>query len=119
MILTESDRKLDIVLSLEVDDEELIKRLSGRRICSKCDATYHLIFNPPKEDKICDKCEGKLYQCEDDTPDAIINRLIVDKRQTQPLVGYYIKKGLLQTIDGEGNISKIFEDIKEVLERYD
>ncbi len=117
MILTEANRKLDVILNIQVDDEELIRRISGRRTCSSCGATYHIMNKPPKNYEICDTCGGKLYQREDDKPDAIRKRLIVDK--TQLLVEYYSKKGLLQTIDGEGSISQIFEDIKKVLKRYD
>jgi adenylate kinase len=119
MILTESNKKLDVVLNIDVDDEELIKRLSGRRVCASCGMSYHMIFNPPKEDEICDKCKGKLYQREDDKPEAIRNRLIVYKKQTQPLIEYYTRKGLLRTVDGGKNIPEIFEDIKKILEKYD
>ncbi len=119
MILTESNKKLDVVLNIEVDDEELIKRLSGRRVCASCGMSYHMIFNPPKEDEICDKCKGKLYQREDDKPEAIRNRLIVYKKQTQPLIEYYTRKGLLRTVDGGKDIPEIFEDIKKILEKYD
>ncbi len=118
MILTESGKKLDAVLNISVDDEELIKRLSGRRMC-KCGASYHIVFNPPEKDEICDLCKGKLYHREDDMPGAIRNRLIVYKKQTQPLIEYYNKKGVLRTIDGGKDISGIFEEIKKVLENYE
>ncbi len=118
MILTESNRKLDAVLNISVDDEELIKRLSGRRMCA-CGASYHMVFNPPKDDEICDLCKRKLYQRDDDKPDAIRNRLIVYKKQTQPLIEYYNKKSLLKTLDGGRDISQIFEDLKKVLEKYE
>jgi adenylate kinase len=119
MILTESNKKLDVVLNIDVDDEKLIKRLSGRRVCASCGMSYHMIFNPPKEDEICDKCKGKLYQREDDKPEAIRCRLIVYKKQTQPLIEYYTRKGLLRTVDGGKGIPEIFEDIKKILEKYD
>ncbi|VVB91024.1 Adenylate kinase [uncultured archaeon] len=119
MILTESNKKLDVVLNIDVDDEELVKRLSGRRVCSSCCMSYHMIFNPPEEDEICDKCKGKLYQREDDKPEAIRNRLIVYKKQTQPLIEYYTRKGLLRTVDGGKDIPEIFEEIKKILEKYD
>ncbi|VVB97310.1 Adenylate kinase [uncultured archaeon] len=118
MILTESNKKLDIVLNIDVEDEELIKRLSGRRMCA-CGASYHVLFNPPAEDETCDRCKGKLYQRDDDKAEAIKNRLIVYKKQTQPLIEYYNKKGILQEIDGGKDIKAIFEDIKKVLEKYD
>ncbi len=119
MILTESNKKLDVVLNIDVDDEELVKRLSGRRVCASCGMSYHMIFNPPKEDELCDRCKGKLYQREDDKPEAIRNRLIVYKKQTQPLIEYYARKGLLRTVDGGKDIPEIFEDIKKILEKYD
>lgn len=118
MILTESSRKLDVVLNMDVDDEELIKRLSGRRMCA-CGTSFHIVFNPPEKEGICDACNGKLYQREDDKADAIRNRLVVYKNQTQPLINYYIEKGLLRRIDGSKDISSIFEDIQKVLEKYD
>ncbi len=115
MILTESNKKLDAVLNIAVDDEELIERLSGRRMC-KCGASYHVNFNPPLKDGVCNVCKGQLYQRDDDKPEAIKNRLIVYKKQTQPLIDYYNRKKLLRTIDGSKEISQIFEDIKSVLE---
>jgi len=118
MILTESNRNIDVVLNIDVDDEELIKRLSGRRMC-KCGASYHVIFNLPEKDGVCNLCKGKLYQREDDKEEAIKNRLIVYKKQTQPLIEYYKDKGLIRTIDGGQEILMIFEDIKKVLEQYD
>ncbi len=115
MILTESGKKLDAVLNISVEDEDLIKRLSGRRMC-KCGASYHVSFNPPKKDGVCDVCKEKLYQRDDDKAEAVRNRLDVYKKQTQPLIDYYDKKGILRTIDGGKDIPKIFENIKEVLE---
>ncbi len=115
MILTESDRKLDAILNISVEDEELIKRLSGRRMCS-CGASYHIVFNPSKDDEVCDMCKGRLYQRDDDKPEAIRNRLKVYKKQTQPLIEYYNRKGILRTIDGVKDISGIFEDIKNILD---
>ncbi len=118
MILTESGKKVDAVLNISVGDEELVKRLSGRRMC-KCGASYHVSFNPPKKDGVCDACKEKLYQRDDDKAEAVRNRLDVYKKQTQPLIDYYDKKGVLRTIDGENDIPRIFEDIKEVLEQYE
>ncbi len=118
MILTESNKKLDAVLNIDLEDEELIKRLSGRRMCA-CGASYHVIFNHPAEEGTCDRCKGKLYQRDDDKAEAIKNRLIVYKKQTQPLIEYYKKKGILQQIDGGKDIQAIFKDITKVLEKYD
>ncbi len=118
MILTESGRKLDVVLDIDVEEEELIKRLSGRRMCA-CGASYHVDFKPPGKEGICDVCKGKLYQREDDKADAIRNRLVVYKKQTQPLIDYYAGKGILRIIDGSKDISAISNDINKVLEKYD
>lgn len=117
MILTESGEMVDAVLNISVDDEELIKRLSGRRMC-KCGASYHIIFNPPPQEDVCNICKGKLYQREDDKPETIRNRLNVYKKQTQPLINYYANKKILKTIDGSKEIPQIFEEIKKVLEEY-
>lgn len=118
MILTESGEMVDAVLNISVDDEELIKRLSGRRMC-KCGASYHIIFNPPAQEDVCNICKGKLYQREDDKSETVRNRLNVYKKQTQPLINYYANKKILKTIDGSKEIPQIFEEIKEVLEEYD
>jgi adenylate kinase len=118
MILTESGEMIDTVLNVCVDDEELIKRLSGRRMC-KCGTSYHVFFNPPTQEDVCNVCKGKLYQREDDKPETIRNRLNVYKKQTQPLINYYTSKKILRTIDGSKEIPQIFEAIKDVLEEYD
>lgn len=118
MILTESGEMIDAVLNIFVDDEELINRLSGRRMC-KCGASYHVIFNPPAREDVCNVCKGNLYQRDDDKPETIRNRLNVYKKQTQPLINYYANKKILKTIDGSKDILQIFEEIKEVLDKYD
>jgi len=118
MILTESGEMIDAVLNISVDDEELINRLSGRRMC-KCGTSYHIIFNPPAQEDVCNVCKGKLYQRDDDKPETIRNRLNVYKKQTQPLINYYANKKILKTIDGSKDILQIFEEIKEVLDKYD
>ncbi|HEY9245782.1 MAG TPA: adenylate kinase [Candidatus Methanoperedens sp.] len=117
-ILTGSQRKIDVVLNIEVDDEDLVKRLSGRRMCT-CGASYHVIFNPPAREGICDKCKMPLYQRDDDKPEAIRNRLLVYKRQTQPLMEYYREKNILKSVNGGKDIDQIFEDIKKILENHD
>lgn len=118
MILTESGKKVDAVLNISVDDEELIGRLSGRRMC-KCGSSFHIIFNRPEKENTCNACKGKLYQRDDDKPEAIRNRLDVYKKQTQPLIDYYDRKKILRTINGSKEIAQIFEDIRNVLEEYD
>ena len=107
--------KLDVVLNIDVPDEELIKRLSGRRMCT-CGASYHIVCNPPKQEGICDLCGNKLYQRDDDKEEAIVNRLDVYKHQTQPLIDYYTKEGLMVTVKGTGGISEVFDEICSVLD---
>ncbi|MFU8767059.1 MAG: adenylate kinase [Candidatus Methanoperedens sp.] len=114
-ILDNTGKEIDVVLNIHVDDEELINRLSGRRMCS-CGASYHVLFNPPKKEGICDSCNGELYQRNDDTPETVKNRLAAYKKLTEPLIDYYNKKALLHTIDGGNDIPGIFGDIAKVLE---
>jgi adenylate kinase len=118
VILNEIDKPIDVVLNLEVPDEELIERISGRLICSNCGASYHRIFNPPKKAGICDICGGKLFQRADDKEEAVRNRLNVYKKQTEPLIDYYSKLGLLVTLDGTKDIDEVFEEIKAALAKF-
>lgn len=117
MILNEMDKKLDAVLNIDVPDDELIKRLSGRRMCT-CGASYHLLFNPPKQEGICDLCGNKLYHRDDDKEEAIMNRLEVYKNQTQPLIDYYTKEGMMVTVNGSAGISEVFAEISRVLDGF-
>ena len=87
-IMSELDREIDAVINIEVPEEELMNRLTGRRICEKCGTTYHLVFNPPKVDGICDIDGGKLYQREDDNPETVSNRLSVNVKQSKPCLLY-------------------------------
>jgi len=115
IILTEMDKKLDRVLNIDVPDKELIKRLAGRRMCS-CGASYHILFNAPKREGICDRCGKLLYQRDDDKEEAIMNRLEVYKHQTQPLIEYYTNEGLLMTVNGAASIAEVFNEISRVLD---
>ncbi|MBM7624002.1 adenylate kinase [Sporohalobacter salinus] len=114
-ILADLNIKLDTVLNIEVSEEEVVRRLSGRRICSECGASYHLEFNPPQDKNICDKCSGELYQREDDEPETIKERLEVYKEQTEPLINYYKEKGILKSINGEAVPQEVFTRIKQEL----
>jgi adenylate kinase len=107
--------KLDYVLNIKVDPDVLIGRAVGRRICKNCGATYHVTFNPPKVEGICDKCGGPLYQRADDTEETVANRIKVYMDETLPLIGYYGQKDLCVDIDGQRDISDVFEDIVKVL----
>lgn len=108
-------KALSRVILVNVDEDELVKRLTGRRVCEKCGAGYHVIFDPPKQEGVCDKCQGKLYQRDDDKESTIRNRLKVYNNQTAPLIEYYQKKQLLSMVDGMGSIEEIFGRISKAL----
>jgi len=109
-------KKLDVVIDIKVQDEELVARLAGRRMC-KCGASYHVKFNPPKRDGICDVCSGELYQRDDDTESSVKTRLVAYYNQTHPLIDYYTDKGLLHTVSGTGDIEDIFGEITVVIDK--
>jgi adenylate kinase len=114
-ILADLGKKMNYVINIEVDKDILMERLTGRRICKECGATYHLVFNPPKEEGVCDRCGGELYQRADDNEETVQNRLDVNIKQTQPLLAYYDDKGYLKNIDGQQDIDKVFDDIDVLL----
>lgn len=106
---------LDAVLDVNVDASILIRRIVGRRICKTCGATYHIDFNKPKKEGICDNCGTPLIQRADDTIETAGSRLEVYDKQTAPLLAYYEKQNLLKTVNGDQELNKVFEDIKAVL----
>ncbi|MCE5090009.1 adenylate kinase [Staphylococcus devriesei] len=114
-IMSELGRNIDAVINIEVPEEELMNRLTGRRICEKCGTTYHLVFNPPKVDGICDIDGGKLYQREDDNPETVSNRLSVNVKQSKPILEYYDNKGVLNNIDGAKDIDEVTKDVIDIL----
>ncbi|GAC41094.1 adenylate kinase [Paenibacillus popilliae] len=114
-ILTELGRKLDHVMNLSVDRDLLLARLTGRRICKSCGATYHVIFNPPAQAGVCDKCQGELYQRSDDTEEKVGTRLDEYINKTAPLLEYYGDKGLLRQVDGEKEIDTVTSEIVSLL----
>jgi adenylate kinase len=103
------------VIFLDVPDEEIIKRIAYRRVCLKCGAVYNLIFNPPKEDEICNNCGSKLVQREDDREEVVRKRLEVYRGNTEALIKIYEERGVLRKIDGLGNREEVFRRIKEAL----
>ncbi|MEB8374667.1 adenylate kinase [Mammaliicoccus sciuri] len=115
-ILSDLNRKVDAVINIEVAEEELMNRLTGRRICEVCGTTYHLVFNPPKVEGVCDLDGGKLYQREDDNPETVANRLSVNVKQTKPLLDFYENQGVLKNIDGSRQIDNVTEDVIQILE---
>ncbi|RME15243.1 MAG: adenylate kinase [Bdellovibrio sp.] len=114
-MLAEKGQPLGKVFFLKVPEKELVRRLSGRRVCSKCGAVYHIETSPPKQDGICDKCGGKLLQREDDREEAILHRLKVYEENTAPLKKFYHDKGIMVEIDGVGDAQEVFERIKKKL----
>ncbi|MBW2221329.1 MAG: adenylate kinase [Deltaproteobacteria bacterium] len=113
--LSEMGSKLEYVFSIEVDDEELIRRLTGRRVCRKCGESYHIEFNPPRQDGLCDSCQGELYQRDDDKEETIRNRLKVYQDQTSPLISFYQRKDVLHSIDGIGSIEEIKKRLLNII----
>ncbi|WP_423828835.1 adenylate kinase [Staphylococcus aureus] len=111
-IMSELDRNIDAVINIEVPEEELMNRLTGRRICESC----HLVFNPPKVEGICDIDGGKLYQREDDNPETVANRLSVNIKQSKPILDFYDQKGVLKNIDGSKDISDVTKDVIDILD---
>ncbi|MFA5384257.1 MAG: adenylate kinase [Eubacteriales bacterium] len=102
---------LDGVINIDVPRERLMARLTGRRICKGCGASYHVLFNPPKDEGKCNSCAGELYQRSDDNEEAVSNRLDVYESQTQPLIDYYVKVNLLKNINGDQDIKKVLDDV--------
>ncbi|REI30075.1 adenylate kinase [Staphylococcus felis] len=115
-ILSELDRSIDAVVNIEVPEEELMNRLTGRRICGTCGTTYHLVFNPPKVEGVCDIDGGKLYQRKDDNPETVANRLEVNVKQSKPILDFYNEQGILKNIDGSKHIDEVTEDVINILE---
>jgi adenylate kinase len=116
LILDEKGDGITHVVSIDVDEDELIERLTGRRTCRKCGAMYHVKFEPPKSEGKCDKCDGELYQRDDDKKETITARLRVYNEKTEPLIEYFSKKGLKRSVHGSGGIDEIFSKVTEVLE---
>lgn len=114
-ILASLDKKIDYVINIDVDQNILTERLTGRRICKSCGATYHLVFNPPAKENVCDRCQGELYQRADDNEETVKNRLEVNVKQTQPLLDFYEEKGYLRHINGQQHIDEVFDDVKQLL----
>lgn len=109
------DKKIDYVINIDVDQDILMERLTGRRICKNCGATYHLVFNPPANEGVCDRCGGELYQRADDNAETVENRLNVNIKQSKPLLDFYETKGYLRNIDGQQDINKVFSDVDQLL----
>jgi adenylate kinase len=114
-MLASMGKKIDHVVNLKVDRDLLLGRLTGRRICKSCGATYHVMFNPPKSEGVCDKCSGELYQRSDDTEEKVGTRLDEYSNKTAPLLTYYSNKGLLREVDGQQDIDAVTAEISSLL----
>lgn len=114
-ILAQLGQKIDHVVSVEVPNSELLGRLTGRRTCRACGAGFHVMFDPPKKDGVCDKCGGELYQRSDDNEATVQSRLETYEKQTKPLIDYYVNQGKLRRIDGVGKMDDILQRIQSVL----
>lgn len=106
---------MDYALDIEIADEKIVERMSGRRVCAKCGAPYHIVNIPPKKEGICDSCGGELQFRADDQPETVLKRLGVYHEQTQPLIEYYNKQGILKEIDGTKSVEEGFASIVEIL----
>ena len=115
-VVKELGKEIDSVLSLEVDENEIMERLSGRRTCAGCGTMYHVRFNPPKEEGRCDKCVGTLLQRDDDKEETIRTRLVNYKKSTEPLIEYYRGSGKVHAVKASGNIDTIFANISKLLQ---
>lgn len=107
--------QIDFALNIDVPDEAIIERMSGRRACPKCGATYHIVYAAPKTENICDKCGTELIIRSDDKPETVKDRLNVYHQQTEPLIAYYKTAGVLREVDGTQKLPKVFEDVVAIL----
>lgn len=114
--LVAQGRRVDVVLSMDVPEEAILERMTGRRICRECQAPYHTRFNPPAREGHCDRCGGALYQRDDDREDTVRRRLAVYQEQTLPLVSYYRRQGILRQVDGLGGVDEVTERLVRTLE---
>lgn len=108
--------KLDYAIDVDVPDENIVKRMSGRRACLGCGGTYHIVYNPTKVDGVCDACGGELVLRDDDKPETVQQRLSVYHEQTQPLIDYYTKEGILKEVDGTVSLDDVFASIVKILD---
>lgn len=116
-IMTEKNSQIDAVLYIDVNADHLLARLTGRRVCANCGASYHVTYNPPKKEGICDKCGGQLIQRADDREETVQERLEVNMKQQKPLVAFYTKKNVLKKINGDQPIDQVFKEVLGVVAR--
>lgn len=114
--LEDAGESIDYAINVEVPDENIINRMSGRRACLACGGTYHVVFNPTKVEGICDSCGGELVLRDDDKPETVTKRLTVYHNQTKPLIDYYAGLNLLKYVDGTKEVNNVFDDIVKILD---
>lgn len=114
-VLRKLGKKVDLALNIDVASEELIARLTGRRVCRSCGASFHVLFQAPKEEGVCDFCHGELYQRDDDSLETVKNRLDVYEAQTAPLIAYYRNEGSLKDVDGAQDVDVVFKEIVSII----
>lgn len=113
--LAKNDDAIDYALEIFIEDQAIIDRMSGRRVCKSCGATYHVVNIPPKTEGVCDECDGELIVRDDDAPETVKKRLDVYHEQTQPLIDYYKAKGILKEVDGTVDMKDVFAAITDIL----
>ena len=113
--LSKIGEKLDYAIDVDVPDENIVRRMSGRRACVSCGGTYHIKYNPTKVEGVCDACGGELILRDDDKPETVEQRLRVYHEQTQPLIDYYTKEGILKEVDGTIDLEDVFAEITKIL----
>jgi adenylate kinase len=114
--LTKRGEKMDYAIDVDVPDENIVTRMSGRRACTGCGATYHIVYNPSAKGELCEVCGEQLILRDDDKPETVQKRLTVYHDQTQPLIDYYTKQGILKAVDGTQDINDVFQAIADILE---
>ena len=110
--------KIDVVLAIEVEDEKIVERMGGRRVCPACGASYHVSYNPPEKQGICDKCSAELIIRSDDAADTVRNRLVTYHNQTEPLKAFYAERGLLITVEGQEEVADTTRLVSEALSKF-
>ena len=113
--LAKLGEKMDYAIDVDVPDENIVSRMSGRRACTGCGATYHIVYNPSKKGECCEVCGEKLILRDDDKPETVQKRLNVYHEQTQPLIDYYTKQSILRTVDGTQDMNDVFAEIAKIL----
>ena len=114
--LSKRGEKMDYAIDVDVPDENIVNRMSGRRACTGCGATYHIVHNPSKKGDLCEVCGETLILRDDDKPETVQKRLTVYHEQTQPLIDYYTQQGILKTVDGTQDMNDVFTDVTKILE---